>query len=146
MIEDHGLKRIDRLSLTASTEIGTIVLAVKPQVLDGLAETLAPLLAKDTAILSIMAGITVKRLENLFGNRPVVRAMPNTPTAVGSGISVCVSNPAGERFEDQATKLLKVGGDVEWVRIAPESRSRVTAEHHVLFDLLLKQQTAKVAA
>ena len=116
LIEDHGLKRIDRLSLTASTEIGTIVLAVKPQVLDGLAETLAPLLAKDTAILSIMAGITVKRLENLFGNRPVVRAMPNTPTAVGSGISVCVSNPAGESFEDQATKLLKVGGDVEWVR------------------------------
>ena len=58
LIEDHGLKRIDRLSLTASTEIGTIVLAVKPQVLDGLAETLAPLLAKDTAILSIMAGIT----------------------------------------------------------------------------------------
>ena len=116
LIEDHGLKRIDRLSLTASTEIGTIVLAVKPQVLDGLAETLAPLLAKDTAILSIMAGITVKRLENLFGNRPVVRAMPNTPTAVGSGISVCVSNPAGESFEDQATKLLKVGGDMEWVR------------------------------
>lgn len=116
LIEDHGLEHIDRLSLTASTQIGTVVLAVKPQVLDSLAESLSPLLTKETAILSIMAGITIKRLENVFGDRPIVRAMPNTPTAVGSGISVCVSNPAGEHFEKQATKLLKVGGDVEWVR------------------------------
>lgn len=116
LIEDHGLEHIDRLSLTTSTQIGTLVLAVKPQVLDSLAESLAPLLAKETAILSIMAGITIKRLENVFGDHPIVRAMPNTPTAVGSGISICVSNPAGEHFEDQATKLLKVGGDVEWVR------------------------------
>ena len=116
LIEDHGLEHIDRLSLTVSTQIDTLVLAVKPQVLDSLGEGLAPLLAKETAVLSIMAGITIKRLENIFGDRPVVRAMPNTPTAVGAGISVCVSNPAGELFEAQATKLLKVGGEVEWVR------------------------------
>ena len=93
LIEDHGLEHIDRLSLTVSTQIDTLVLAVKPQVLDSLGEGLAPLLAKETAVLSIMAGITIKRLENIFGDRPVVRAMPNTPTAVGAGISVCVSRP-----------------------------------------------------
>ena len=37
------------------------------------------------------------------------------PAAVGAGISVCVSNDAGPAMEKLTTKLLKVGGAVEWV-------------------------------
>lgn len=116
LIEKHGLDQTHKLSLKDSTEIGLVVLAVKPQVLDQVAEFLAPVLPEECAILSIMAGTTIKRLEEVFGERPVIRAMPNTPAAIGAGSTVAVSNASGETLEARATRLLKVTGSVEWVR------------------------------
>lgn len=116
LIEKHGLAQSTKLSLKDSTEIGLVVLAIKPQVLDQVAEFLAPVLPGDCAILSIMAGTTIKRLEEVFGDRPVIRAMPNTPAAIGAGSTVAVSNARGEKLEARATKLLKVTGSVEWVQ------------------------------
>lgn len=116
LVEAHGLTRVDALTLELAEAVDLVVLAVKPQSLEQVAATVSPVLRDDTGIISVMAGITLNRLSLAFGDRPIVRAMPNTPAAVGAGVSVCVSNGSGEAIEAAATRLLKVAGAVEWVR------------------------------
>lgn len=116
LIAEHDLTHEPQMTAALSTTIDMAVLAVKPQMFDKIAPFLAPALREDCAVLSIMAGLTIKRLAETLGERPIVRAMPNTPSAIGAGISVCVANAAGGDFQDQATRLLKVAGEVEWVR------------------------------
>lgn len=69
---------------------GYIVLGVKPQMMADLLKTLAPVLAarKDEFVLvSMAAGLTVEQLRMMAGgDYPVIRIMPNTPVAVGSGV------------------------------------------------------------
>ena len=69
--------------------LSSIVLAVKPQVLKSETTLLGALGKTGALILSIAAGITTKRLMAELGPRtPLVRAMPNTPGAIGQGITV----------------------------------------------------------
>ena len=69
--------------------LSSIVLAVKPQVLKGEATLLGALGKTGALVLSIAAGITTERLIAALGPRPrLVRAMPNTPGAIGQGITV----------------------------------------------------------
>jgi pyrroline-5-carboxylate reductase len=67
----------------------TVLLAVKPQVLDGVVAALAGAIAPGAVVVSIAAGITCARLESLLpADTPVVRVMPNTPALVGAGMAV----------------------------------------------------------
>ncbi len=71
-----------------------IFLAVKPQMLPELAGELKPMLGgrKDGFVLvSMAAGITTKRLGELFGNYPTIRIMPNLPVSVGEGMILYTS-------------------------------------------------------
>jgi pyrroline-5-carboxylate reductase len=70
--------------------IGTaaIVLAVKPQIAAEALPPLASLAGPKTVVVSIMAGRTLGFLEQHFPKSAVVRAMPNTPAAIGRGITV----------------------------------------------------------
>ncbi len=95
-----------------------IVIAIKPQTAPEAVPALAAYVGKSTLVLSIMAGRTIGFLEkSLPGGTAIVRAMPNTPAAIGRGISVAVGNgkvSAGRR--KQASDLLAAIGKVEWVR------------------------------
>ncbi len=72
---------------------GTVVLAVKPQSMDGALAPLTRFVAPGTCFLSIAAGKTLGYFEKqLGGSAAVVRAMPNTPAAVGRGITAYVAN------------------------------------------------------
>src|ERR1700716_24799 len=94
-----------------------IVIAVKPQVAPQLSATLAPLIGRDTVVISIMAGRTLAFLEKaLPAGTALVRAMPNMPAAIGRGVTVAVPNArvsAAQR--DLADKLLAAAGATEWV-------------------------------
>jgi pyrroline-5-carboxylate reductase len=92
-----------------------VVLAVKPQAADAAVPPVIPLLG-DAVVLSIMAGRTVAGLRRLVGDRPVVRAMPNTPAAVRQGITVGFAGP-GVSPAQQALcdTLLGAIGAVDWV-------------------------------
>jgi pyrroline-5-carboxylate reductase len=94
-----------------------IVIAVKPQTASEAVPPLAPYVGKATLTLSIMAGRTIAFLENaLPANAAIVRAMPNTPAAIGRGISVAVANgKVSARQRKQASDLLAAIGAVEWV-------------------------------
>jgi len=102
---------LDTISATA------IVLAIKPQVAPDALRPLAPMIAQDTVIVSIMAGRTLAFLEKqLPAGAAVVRAMPNTPAAIGRGITVAVPNARiGAEQRTLADKLLRATGAVEWI-------------------------------
>jgi pyrroline-5-carboxylate reductase len=114
-LADRGL----RLNPPADAvgKAGAIVIAVKPQVAPQVVPTLAPMLGADTVVLSIMAGRTLGFLEQaLSPNAAIVRAMPNTPAAIGRGITVAVPNQrVSPRQRDLVDALLSATGGVEWV-------------------------------
>jgi len=101
----------------AGRKASAIVLAIKPQVAPSVVPTLAPLIAPDTVVLSIMAGRTLGFLASAVPPRTaLVRAMPNTPAAIGRGITVAVPNAAVlQRQRELAHTLLAATGMVEWV-------------------------------
>ena len=94
-----------------------IIVAVKPQVAAEVLPELAPLVGPRTVLVSIMAGRTLAFLESaLPPATAIVRAMPNTPAAIGRGITVAVGNthvtPAQKELAD---RLLAATGAVEWI-------------------------------
>ena len=99
---------------------GVAVIAVKPQTMDEAAPGLAPLAGTGTVFVSIAAGTPIAFFERLFGSdTPIVRAMPNTPAAIGKGISALFANAAaGERGLAMAEALLAAVG--ETVRLSSE--------------------------
>ncbi|HUF88032.1 MAG TPA: pyrroline-5-carboxylate reductase [Thermohalobaculum sp.] len=96
------------------------VLAVKPQAMAEAAPALRPLAEAGTLFLSIAAGTPIAFFEGLFGgDAAVVRAMPNTPAAVGRGITALIGNArAGEAQMRMAEALLAAVG--ETVRLDDE--------------------------
>jgi pyrroline-5-carboxylate reductase len=93
-----------------------IVLAVKPQAATQAIAPLAPMVAASTLVVSIMAGRTLQFLSSaLDGACALVRAMPNTPAAIGRGITVAVALNASAAQRDLANRLLCATGAVEWI-------------------------------
>ena len=94
-----------------------VVVAVKPQVAGEVVPALAPLVGPSTVVLSIMAGKTLASIaQALPAGTAIIRTMPNTPAAIGRGITVAVAN--GEVKPSQralAHRLLGAVGAVEWV-------------------------------
>lgn len=73
--------------------VDTLVLAVKPQVLDAAAPGIEPWAAPGTAVVSILAGRTLADLAALFPRAGgCLRAMPNLPASVGRGVTGLVSD------------------------------------------------------
>jgi len=71
------------------------VIAVKPQMMSQAAPQLVALAGQGTVFLSIAAGTPIAAFEAMFGTgAPIIRAMPNTPAAVGRGISALIGNGA----------------------------------------------------
>jgi pyrroline-5-carboxylate reductase len=93
----------------------TLVIALKPQTFRESGGVLKPFVGVGTLAVSIMAGTTIASLQTVCGDA-IVRAMPNTPAAIGRGITVAVAAPrvsAAQRTVADA--LLRATGAVEWV-------------------------------
>jgi pyrroline-5-carboxylate reductase len=96
---------------------GALVLAVKPQTMDAALPAYARHVAQDTLVLSIAAGKPIALFERLLGGAAgVVRAMPNTPAAVGRGVSVLCANAKASPAQRQlAERLMGAVGATHWV-------------------------------
>jgi len=95
--------------------VSTLVVAVKPQMFREAAPALRGYVGPSTLVVSIMAGTPIAALTEQLGGH-VVRAMPNTPAAIGRGITVAVAHrtvTAAQR--GIADALLRATGGVEWV-------------------------------
>ena len=81
--EKTGAKTTEKSS-EVLTNSDIIILAVKPQVLPKVAETIDTNALAGKLLVSIAAGVTLEKLANLFGDKtPMIRVMPNTPCMVG---------------------------------------------------------------
>jgi pyrroline-5-carboxylate reductase len=94
-----------------------VVIAVKPQEAPEVVAALSPMIDGSTLVVSVMAGRTMRFLEQaLPPGTAIVRAMPNTPAAIGRGISAAVPNAKVSREQRDLThRLLSAIGAVEWV-------------------------------
>jgi pyrroline-5-carboxylate reductase len=92
-----------------------LVLAVKPQVIGPVMESLQPVIGSHTLVLSIAAGISIATLTQGLGTDRVIRTMPNTPAQVGKGMTGAVAG-ANVEANDRATAdaLLAAAGQVAW--------------------------------
>lgn len=104
-------------SLPAGFVADVVVLAVKPQVMDDALPAYRALVRPGTVFLSVAAGKTIAYFERGLGQgAAVVRSMPNTPAAIGRGMTVAVANGAvddGQRA--LCDRLLRAVGEVSWV-------------------------------
>ncbi len=103
--------------LPDSLEPAALVLAVKPQVMDAVLAECRAIAGRSGFVLSIAAGKEIAGFERVFGSdRPIVRAMPNTPAAVGRGMTVLCANAAcGPEVRSGAAALLGAVGEVAWI-------------------------------
>jgi pyrroline-5-carboxylate reductase len=94
-----------------------IIVAVKPQVAAEVVPELASLVGPRTVVVSIMAGRPLAFLEStLPPATAIVRTMPNTPAAIGRGITVAVGNKHVTPVQRElADRLLAATGAVEWI-------------------------------
>ncbi|MDF1792908.1 MAG: pyrroline-5-carboxylate reductase [Thalassobaculaceae bacterium] len=125
VVEPHAdamgdLARKDGVTVYASADAlpkdlapGVVILAVKPQSMDDALVPLARLASSGAYFLSIAAGKTIGYFEARLGaSVPVIRAMPNTPAAVGRGITAYVANAhVGDAQKAQAQRLLEAVGE-----------------------------------
>ncbi len=94
-----------------------VVVAVKPQMMDQVMEDFKSVSCSRTVFLSIAAGKTIGYFEKYLGQgAAIVRAMPNTPAAIGRGITVgCINGNVDEGQKTSCHDLLLAAGAVEWV-------------------------------
>lgn len=95
---------------------GVILIAIKPQIVEDVLPGLAKLAGPQTLILSIAAGRRLATFERYLPRAAVVRAMPNTPAAIGRGTTVAVANAHVTPVQRAlANDLLSAVGEVLWV-------------------------------
>ncbi len=108
VVSDNSQQQLDKIAqIGVSTTLSNVdvaqnaqyvLFAIKPQCFDDIAKEISPTLDADT-IISIMAGITIAKLQKAFGKRNYARIMPNTPAFVGEGMSaIAFSNNFYSQF------------------------------------------------
>src|SRR5690606_16002013 len=121
LVADFGVQAFPDAA-SAVEGAGLWLLAVKPQVMRGVCEPLAPVAARSRPlVVSIAAGIPVDRLREWLGDgTAVVRCMPNAPALLGAGVTGLYAGPgveAGQRA--QAEAVLAAAGATVWIDEEP---------------------------
>ena len=98
-------------------KVETCIVAIKPQILKGEAPALAAI-ANNALMISIAAGTSIAALQKAWGTRArIIRAMPNTPGAIGKGITgLYAAKGVGAKDKKKADALLKALGETVWVK------------------------------
>jgi pyrroline-5-carboxylate reductase len=96
-----------------------VIIAVKPAKVVEAITSVSHVLDKDAVVVSVAAGITTEAMEKVTSN-PVIRAMPNTPTQIGQGVTGLA---AGSRVsDDQVVEVEKIFGLLGDVVVVPEGQ------------------------
>ena len=115
LINDHKVNITTYKEKNIKSNI--LVLAVKPQIMPAVLKKIIPIIVSNTIIVSIAAGITMKSMRSHIGNENrIIRAMPNTPAAIGKGMTVLFSDKELNDIEkNSVTDLMAAVGEVKWV-------------------------------
>lgn len=107
----------DFAKLPAGLKPGIVLLAIKPQFMDEALPAYRSFADQGAVFLSIAAGKTVAYLKEKLGPKAVViRSMPNTPAAVGRGMSVLLRDPkVPAATQELCGQLLSAVGEIGWI-------------------------------
>ncbi|WP_343003525.1 pyrroline-5-carboxylate reductase [Clostridium sp. 2218st1_F5_2218SCRN_220325] len=82
-----------------------VFMAVKPNIFDGVLESVKDLIGDEKIVVSIAAGKSISSMENIIGDdKKIIRTMPNTPALVNEGMSALCPN---KNIEDEELKIVK---------------------------------------
>lgn len=110
---EYGLKLVRELP---SESPRLILMSVKPQMFGDIYPVVRQALGSQTVLLSVAAGISLSTIAKETSTDRVVRAMPNTPSQVGKGVTGLVAREATtDADRELATKLLAASGEVVWL-------------------------------
>ncbi len=108
--------RVSAIAPAAEPAPAFLLLSVKPQALDAIAPAIAPLLGRETLLLSILAGVEIASLRARFAApQHIIRVMPNLPATIGKGVTALYGNANDVNVRAQATALMQPLGMVEWI-------------------------------
>ncbi len=112
----RGVAVVGEIDAVTATP-AVVILAVKPQQMDSVATQCRRFVRPETVFLSIAAGKSIAYYASKLGDAAaVVRAMPNTPAAVGRGMTVlCANAHTGAAQREVCGALLAAVGDVAWI-------------------------------
>jgi pyrroline-5-carboxylate reductase len=103
-------------TLPSAPAVDAVVFAVKPQVIDDVLPLYRRWVRPETVFVSIVAGKTLAGLGGHLGPTALVRAMPNTPAAIGRGITVACATPlVTDSQRKLCDRLFAVIGENAWV-------------------------------
>ncbi|HWX92091.1 MAG TPA: pyrroline-5-carboxylate reductase [Terriglobales bacterium] len=99
-------------NVSAARNADIVFLCVKPQAVQGVVAEIRPHVGPEKLVISVAASVPTSHIEKaLAGNVPVVRAMPNTPCAIGLGMTaLCKGQHAGTQHLEVASELFNVVG------------------------------------
>src|ERR1700748_1913120 len=102
----------------APLKIRALFIALKPQILKTEAARLKAVAASGAPVISIAAGSSIKLMKAAWGRSArIIRAMPNTPGAIGEGISALYAPPdTAAKDRKLAETLLAALGETVWVK------------------------------
>jgi pyrroline-5-carboxylate reductase len=88
-----------------------VIFAVKPQEFGRTAHRIEGRFRREQTIMSIMAGVPIRRIATALTHAAIVRVMPNTPAAIGEGMSVWTATPeVDDAARDQIGAILGAMG------------------------------------
>jgi pyrroline-5-carboxylate reductase len=113
----HHVALFAKTTAISSLRARACVVALKPQILKSELAALAPIAQSGALMLSIAAGTGIKSMKAAWGQGArIVRAMPNTPGAIGRGITALYADSGATRADHSlAGKLLDALGETVWV-------------------------------
>ncbi len=128
-VSDRSQEKLQELSCFAKTiisdnkrianECDFIFLGVKPQMLGDLMLEIAPVIAKrqnKCILVSMAAGVSIKTIEEMCQDTPIIRIMPNTPALVGEGmILYCNNTLVTENEIAEFVTALTPAGKIEYI-------------------------------
>lgn len=108
---------VKHISAADFKDIDICVIAVKPQIIDGVCNDLTQYCDGSFAVLSIAAGKPISFFENILPkNIPIIRTMPNTPAMVQKGFTALIANDATTDTHKQcASDLFSASGEINWI-------------------------------
>ena len=123
-VSEHKMARVEELRTKYSVQafgsaeiflkdMDVVFLAVKPQAAQAALQELAGQMRADALLVSIVAGLPLRKLEALLPAQAIIRVMPNTPLAVGAGMSAyALGSQASEAHEEKVRAILAAAGKV----------------------------------
>lgn len=112
-----GLNAIS-IECTHNKPFDIVLLAVKPQVLDSVLKNYKHVVSENTLFISVVAGVSIEKIQNMLGiNSHVIRAMPNTPSSIGAGVTAIYAGTAVSKLHRNYTEeFFLASGSCVWIK------------------------------